>query len=503
MLAYNVSTDDIVTVLEEQNIEASPGKIGENSEKGDSKMQFVLRYSGRHNAIEDYENLIIKSTEEGQILRFKDVADIEFGTEYFDDDNLLELIDTALANNYQLQQTLQKIKIAKANYNYSSGQLYPQIYGEVSAGLNHYAEDTPDYLGNTTTEYDSGFLSNPIQEYFVGVTSYWELDIWGKLSSQKKGALSHYLATVEGKNFVISNLISEVALHYYELIALDNELEIIRETIESHSETLKLARLQKEIGSSNEVEIKQFQVELLNTKSIELEIELKIKTVENRLNFLLGTTPRSIERSKEKLYEKVPNQIAVGIPFELLANRPDIRQAKLKVEATKYNLEAAKAAFYPDINITAAVGASAMNPELLISGPAAIGYSILGGITAPLINRTFLNSEFDVAKAEQELLLNNYQETILNAYYEVHTELNIIQKLESIILIKNEQGNELDSLVNSITNFYMLAKANYFELLNARQNLLNTKLDIIDINKRKFMSIIKLYKALGGGWRTD
>jgi multidrug efflux system outer membrane protein len=180
-------------------------------------------------------------------------------------------------------------------------------------------------------------------------------------------------------------------------------------------------------GRANELAVHQFNAQLLNTQVLEKNILQQISETENKVNFLLVSYPQSIERAKGVFFKEIPQQISAGFPSQLLANRPDIREAEFQIEASKFDLKAAKAAFFPNFNITASFGFQAFNPEFLFVSPASIAYSVMGTLVAPIINMNALKAQFNTAKANQLTAMHNYQKTILNAYVEVVNELSILR----------------------------------------------------------------------------
>ena len=430
------------------------------------------------------------------------VANINW-RKYFADTALIKLIDTALVNNFDLQIALQRMEIARSGVRFSTGELFPKVDANISAGSTKYPKYTQEAAGNITTPYPDNpnkVVPNPYNDFLIGLTTTWEIDIWGKLRNQRKASISNYLASIEGKNFVVSNLVADIANAYYELIALDNELEILQQTIQKQQEALDVVKFQKETGKTNELAVQQFQAQLLNSKALEKETLQQITETENKINFLLGRYPQPIQRNKEILFDEIPQQIASGIPSQLLSHRPDIRESEFQVAASKYDLKAAKASFFPNINLSASLGFQAFNPQFLFSAPASIGYSSLGGLIAPLINMNALKAQFNTAKANQLTAMYNYQKTILNGYVEVVNELSNIQRLQEINTLKKEQSEVLIASVETSTELYKTAKANYLEVLIAQQNSLQTKLELINTNKRQRIATVSIYKALGGGW---
>jgi NodT family efflux transporter outer membrane factor (OMF) lipoprotein len=422
--------------------------------------------------------------------------------EYFTDAHLQKLIDTAIHNNLDLQMALQRIEISRSSVKLANGALLPQVSLNVGGGVRKFGLYTMDGAGNATTDITAG-QTVPINlpDMYLGLQTSWEIDVWGKLRNQRQSAISTYLSSVEGTNFVISTLIADVAILYNELLALDNELDFIHQTIQKQQEALDVIKLQKEAGRANELAVQQFMAELLNTQVLAKNVQQQIIETENKINFLLGRYPQAIQRSKDLFFKELPKQIASGFPSQLLANRPDIREAEFQIEASKFDLKAAKAAFYPNFNITASFGFQAFNPEFLFSSPASIAYSVMGTLVAPIINMNALKAQFNTAKANQLTAMYNYQKTVLNAYVEVANQLSTITSLQQINALKTQQNEVLKKSVETSNELYKTARASYLEILIAQQSALKSNIELINVIKQQRLSIINIYKALGGGWR--
>ena len=422
--------------------------------------------------------------------------------EYFTDNNLQNLLDEAVKNNPDLQMALQRIEISRSSVKLANGALLPQVSLNVGGSVRRFGLYTMDGAGNSTTQITPGqTIPTNLPDMYLGMQSSWEIDIWEKLRHQRESAISTYLASVEGTNFVISTLVADVASYYTELLALDNELALVQQTITKQQEALEVIQLQKEVGRANELAVQQFHAELLNTKILEKNIQQQVIEVENKINFLLGSYPKPIKRNKDVFAHELPMQIASGFPSQLLANRPDIREAEFKIEASKFDLQAAKAAFYPNFNITASLGFQAFNPEFLFSSPASIAYSVFGTLVAPIINMNALKAQFNTAQANQLTAMYHYQKTVLNAYVEVANQLVAIQNLQEINLLKTQQNALLKKSVGTSGELYRTARATYLEVLLAQQNALQSNIELIGVIKQQRLSAINIYKALGGGWK--
>ena len=421
--------------------------------------------------------------------------------DFFADKYLISLIDTAIHNNQDLLITLQDIEIAGNNVKFRKGLLYPTVSGGAAAGIEKVGLYTSQGAGDASTEITPGkIVPEHLADFSFGLQTTWEADIWGKLRNAKRAAYAKYLGSIEGKNFVVTNLVAEVANTYYELLALDNQLEIIRETIKLQQKALEIVKVQKEAAVVTELAVKQFEAQVFNSQSLEFDVLQQITENENKINFLLGRYPQRINRDKLTFTAQIPMQIKSGIPSQLLQNRPDIKQTELELYATKCDVKSAKAEFYPSLRITGAIGFQAFKTAYLFTSPQSIAYSLIGDLMAPLINRTAIQAEFNKAKSYQIQAMYNYQKTILNGYVEVSNEMSNINNLKQLY---NQKAKEVDALTKSIAianELFKSARANYLEVLFAQREALKSKLELVEAKKRQYNSVTNIYKALGGGW---
>ncbi len=422
--------------------------------------------------------------------------------EYFTDAYLVSLLDSALEHNIDRKIALERIELANSTLMAAKGALLPTVSANFAPAIRRFGHYTMDGVGNATTEMHPGrIVPVNLPDYYVGLQSSWEVDIWKKLSNRRKSAYANVLASAEGGNFVTTSVVTEVSAAYYELITLDNELDIIIETIRNQEEVLDVVRYQKEAGRANELVLQQFKAQQLHTKTLERETLQRILETENRLNFLLGRYPQPISRNKEELFKDLPLEIAAGVPSQMLLNRPDVRAANLQVQASKFDVKAANAEFLPSLTITAGVGFQAYDPSLLFKTPMSMAYSLVGGLVAPLLNKSAIKARFNTAKSNQIIAMYEYQKSIINGYTEVLNELNKINAIREISDLKTLQSNELEKAVETSNELYTSAKATYMEVLLAQQNALQAKLDMVESHRKQRMAMVNMYKALGGGWK--
>jgi len=421
---------------------------------------------------------------------------------FFEDPNLRVLIDSALQNNKELKITLQEIEIAKNDVAYRKSFLSPKVGLKVGSGVEKVGRYTSQGAGDASTEIEPGRkMPDPLGDFGVSAVSNWEVDIWRKLHNAQDAAVSRYLSSVEGKNFVFSNLIAEIASSYYELVCVDNQLDIVRTNIALQEQALEVVKAQREVGRVNELAVKKFTAELYKTQGIEYKLQQQVTEAENRINFLLGRYPQKIVRTHTALAAAVPTSVQVGLPAQLLHNRPDIKQAELDLQAASLDVKVARAEFYPSLDISASIGLRAFKPSYLIKAPESMLYSLAGDLFAPLINKGAIQAEFKTANAHQLQALYNYEQTVLNAYLEVTNQLSNMSNLDKETHKQNSQVEVLNSSIDISKELFANNKAEYLEVLTTQRDVLEAKLDLLDMKKEQFETMIKIYKALGGGWK--
>jgi NodT family efflux transporter outer membrane factor (OMF) lipoprotein len=421
---------------------------------------------------------------------------------FFKDQNLVDLIDIALKNNQELLITLQEIEMAKNDIRIRKGAFLPSVRLGAGAGIDKVGRYTSQGAGDASTEImPETEMPDPLTDFKIAAYANWEVDIWKKLRNSKKAAVSRYLATVEGKNFVMTNLIAEVADSYYELEGLDSQLEIVRQNIELQKNALEIVKVQKDAARATELAVQKFQAEVLSSQNREYEILQSSKEVENKINFLLGRYPQEIKRSKTDFLTLKPEIVNAGIPSQLLANRPDIKQAELELAAAKLDVKVARAEFYPSLDIAAGIGLNAFKPSYLFTLPESLLYSLAGDIAGPLINRNAIKAEFNNANARQLQALYNYDRTILNAYLEVATQMSKINNLQKSYELKSKQVEALNKSIDISNDLFKSARVDYFEVLMTQRDALETKLELVETKKEQLNAVVHVYRNLGGGWK--
>ncbi len=422
--------------------------------------------------------------------------------DFFKDPDLHTLIDTALKNNQELNIFLQEISVARNEVRARKGAYLPNLNIQAGAGVEKSSRYTRNGAVDANLDVAPGkAFPEPLPDLFVGANISWELDIWKKLRNSRKSAMYRYISTAEGKNFMVTNLIAEIANAYYELMALDNQLEILRNNIEIQQNALEIVKQEKSAARVTELAVRRFEAEVLKNQSRQFYIMQSITETENEINFLVGRFPQPVKRNSNGFNLLEFDTIHAGIPSQLLENRPDIRRAEQELAAAKLDVKAAKANFYPSLMITAGAGTQAFNTQYLFQSPESMLYNLAGQLVAPLINRNAIKAYYYSASSKQLQAVYNYERTILRAHIEVVNQLSNISNLEKSYDLKAKQVQALTQSINISTGLFKSARADYMEVLLTQRDALESKFDLIETKKQQMHARVNTYQVLGGGWQ--
>jgi multidrug efflux system outer membrane protein len=421
--------------------------------------------------------------------------------EYFTDPYLTALIDTALRNNQELNIILKEIDISQNEIRARKGEYLPFIDLVAGAGAEKVSRYTRDGSVEANSEIAPGTaFPEPLPDFLISVEASWQLDIWSKLRNAKKAAVYRYLASTEGKNFMVTNLVAEIANLYYELTALDNQLDILRQTVDIQQNGLEIVRQQKNAARVTELAVRRFEAEVLKNQSRQYLIQQSIVETENRINFLVGRFPQPVLRSSDAFQNMTANALMAGVPSQLLANRPDIRQAELNLAAAKLDVKVAKANFYPNLRITAGVGLQAFNAGYLMTDPKSLLYYLAAGLTGPLINRNAIKSEYYNANARQIQAVFDYEQAILTGYIEVANQVSSVSNMDQSLVLRTRQVATLTESIDVANRLFRSARADYAEVLLTQRDALDARTELVETRLRRWHAMVNIYRALGGGW---
>ncbi|QXP60527.1 TolC family protein [Olleya sp. HaHaR_3_96] len=446
------------------------------------------------------ENKTVPEQYKSQTEDTTNTANIQW-KDFFKDPNLVALIDTALVNNQELNMMLQQVDMAKNEIQAKKGEYLPFVNAFAGAEVEKVGEYTRNGAVEKHLDIREGEeFPEPLTNFSAGLTASWELDVWKKLRNEKKAAVLEYLASVEGKHFMVTQLVTEIASSYYELMALDNQLGIIEQNLEIQQQALKMVKLQKEAARATLLAVRRFEADVYKNQSNKFLVQQKIVETENLINFLVGRYPQTITRSSNNFITTTVDAMSFGIPAQLLANRPDIRQAEYELSASKLNVSVAKANFYPSIGLKAGVGLEAFKPKYLTSTPESLLYNLVGDVVGPLINRNAIKAEYKNANDRQLQAVFEYEKTILNAFMEVQNQLFNVDNLKKSYELKEDQVQALTESIELSLRLFRSARAEYTEVLLTQREALDSKIEIIETKRDQLLANVKLYQALGGGW---
>lgn len=423
--------------------------------------------------------------------------------EFFDDPYLIGLVEQALVGNQELKILAEDIQIANNEVLRRRGAYLPFLSLGTGAKLEKLSGYTP--LGaelNDVTTPRGGKFPNPLPNFLAAGDVSWQIDIWRQLRNARDAQSLRYLGTVDGRNYVVTRVVAEIAENYYKLLGLDKQLQTLDQTIALQEKSLELAQARKQAARDTELPIQRFVAEVRKNQSQKLIIRQDIIETENRINFLAGRFPQPVERSNVDFVDLQLNALAVGVPSQLLANRPDIRQAERELQAAGLDIRVARADFYPKVFIRAGVGFEAFNAKYVFNTPESLIYNVAGDIVAPLINRSAIRADYRNANARQLQALYDYQRTILEAFTEVVNQVSKVQNYSESIEIKKQQLASLESAVDVAGNLFQNARIEYIDVLFAQRDRNEARMVIIETKQEQLSAIVNAYQALGGGWQN-
>ena len=410
----------------------------------------------------------------------------------FKDEKLNALIQKGLDQNLNLKNAIENIVQARASLRQSKLAYYPTLNLEANATHNKQSQ--------AGLNFPPGININTLTTtYRLGLSTSWEADIWGKLSSSKRAALASYLATDAAKQAVQTQLIADIANNYFLLLSYDKQLEITRATLESRIKNVETIRALKEGAIVNGAAVVQSEANKHAAEVLIPDLKQRIRETENTLNILLGQAPQPIERGVLGTQE-IPENLATGLPSQLLQNRPDVRQAEFNFRSAFEMTNMARTYFYPSLTLTASGGFS--NLELKDFFTNSVFYSIIGGLTQPIFNQGLNKMRLTTAQSQQLQAYNNFQQSLLTAGQEVSNALYAYQMAVEKEDSREKQIEALEKAVDYTQQLLEYSSAtNYTDVLTSEQNLLSAQLSGINDNLQKLQAVVDLYRALGGGWK--
>ncbi len=406
----------------------------------------------------------------------------------YQDPVLTQLIHTAIAQNYDVRIAAARVLEAQAQVGITRSNQFPSA----SVGADIYSQQNP--------KVSNVFPAYQVNAGELNLSVIWNLDFWGKYRRQTEAARAQLLATEWGQRAVISSLVANVATAYFQLRALDNELEISQRTLASRQESLKLTNFLESHGSNSGLDVSQAEQLVYTASETIPDLERQIQQQENVLSVLLGEDPQSIPRGRALTEQPAPQDVPAGLPSELLERRPDVRQAEEMMVAANAQIGVAKAAFFPSISLTGTGGLESNALNQLISKSAESWYGALS-VSQPVFEGGALRSNLRLARASYQETDLSYEQTIQNALEQVSNALVASQK-------DREFREQQDLLTQAAQHTDQLSEvlynnggASYLQILTSETNYFSAELNLVQAQLNERLALVQLYQALGGGWQ--
>ena len=399
--------------------------------------------------------------------------------EIFRDAKLQALIEEGLSKNVDIQAAALRVQEAKVMLTAAKLSYLPSI--------NLAPQGTATSMGG----------SNYVKAYQLPVSASWEIDLFGKILNTKRGQKVAYEQSKYAEQAVRSQIICGIANVYYSLLMLDRQVEITTETAAIYKENVRAMEAMKIAGMTTEAAVAQMRAASHQVEASLLDLKRQVRETENSLAVLLARTPQTVERGT--LAEQVmPEELAAGVPMQLLENRPDVKMAEMTLAAAYYTTNSARAAFYPGLNITGLAGWT-NGSGVTVVNPGEFMLQALASLAQPIFNNGKLIANLKVSKAEEKIAQMNYQQTILEAGKEVSDALFLFDTQTKKLAEDRGQVEQLDKAVTYTNALFQSGEATYLEVLTSQQNLLSAQLSEVADNFQRIQAVINLYSALGGG----
>lgn len=414
-----------------------------------------------------------------------DISNISW-REFYKDSILVNLIDSALANNLDMKIALARIEQASSYFKQGRGALFPSLNANANGGY---------------TKSDLASDSSPY--YTLGLGMSWEIDIWGKLSSAKRGKYESLLAQQNTMNAIKTQLIAEIAQAYFNLIVLDTERDFVIGTIKNREEYLSTVKDLKEAAQLTEVAVLQAEAQLLLAQTYLPDIDHAIFQTENALSLLLGIPPQHIERDTITALEEIKFKHfdEIGVPVNLLRNRPDVLAAEHNLKSALEGFNSAKAAMYPSLSISGNISTDGVQLSQWFSMPGSLLYGVFAGLTQPIFNSRALKTQKEVAYQEYQISAVQFKDAVLEAGAEVSNVLSSLKSNKEKVTYLNKQAIALDKAYEYSVELLINGYADYLDVLSAQEGLFNSKINLMLGIQDYINDHIHLYRALGGGWK--
>ncbi len=410
----------------------------------------------------------------------------------FHDDTLQRLVRAALTNNYDLQIAVTRVEQARAVVAEARAGFFPQVSyeGVAGRGKNVGANNALSPTGTAGSVFGGA------------IDASWEIDLWGRIRRLTESARAQYFASQEARRDVLTAVIAQVAQDYFQLLAQEAQLKISRETTNSFAQSLKIFSQRLQGGVATKLETASAEALLHSAAATIPDLERQIAMTENQLSVLLGQDPGPILRGRLSLEEQMPPEVPAGLPSSLLERRPDIREAEQQLRSANAQVGVAQADFFPQLELTGLLGR--VSPEAsAFTGGGATAWSVAAGLTGPIFQGGQLRAQYQQAKAARQQFAVQYYAAVLYAFQEVSDALISHEKLA---IERRELASSVGAYqvaVDTAMKRYQSGNASYYEVLQEQQQLFPAQIELVQAQLNQLVTVVQLYRALGGGWQQD
>ena len=413
------------------------------------------------------------------------IADEQWQAVYTDN-TLRNLIARALEYNKDMLVAAARVKEMAAQKRISVANLLPQLDGKIEA-----EREVENYGGHSRGVGNS---------YEAKALLSWELDLWGNLRWARSASIAEYLQSIEAQRALRMTIVAEVAQAYYELVALDTELDIVKQTLKAREEGVRLARIRFAGGLTSETSYRQAQVELARTATLVPDLERKISLKENDIAYLAGEYPNKIARSRLLQEFNSPETLPVGLPSTLLERRPDIRQAAQKLIAANAKVGVAYTNMFPRLALTGGFGSESTSLSELLKSPYAV---MEGALLTPIFGWGKNRAALKAKKAAYEAEVHSYEKAVLEAFKETRNAIVNFNKIKEVYELRANLERSAKSYMDLAQLQYINGVINYLDVLDAQRGYFDAQIGLSNAIRDELIAVVQLYKALGGGWEQN
>jgi NodT family efflux transporter outer membrane factor (OMF) lipoprotein len=423
------------------------------------------------------------------------IADIEW-KKFFSDSTLQALIEKGIQYNHDLLIAIKRIDIAQQQVKQAKALQLPELDLRIAASTSRPSDNS---LNGVSLKSFLG--KSHLENYNASINLSWEADIWGKIRGQKEIALTEYLQSYEGTKAVQTQLVSDIAQGFFNLLMLDKQIEISRKNLMLNDSFLTATRLLKDAGAVNALAVQQAESQKQSTALLIPQLEQQIAIQENALQVLTGQLPGKLSRKTLLDEIALSDNLSAGLPIAMLSRRPDVRSDELTLQIATTRIGIAKANMYPALNITAGGGLESFKASNWFNIPNSLFGLAAGSIAQPIFKRRQLKTDYEITKLEREQAVIKFRQSVLTATGEVADALVSVEKLKEQQQIASGQVDTLHLAVGNAQLLFKSDMANYLEVITAQGNALQAELNLASIRRQQLSAMVELYRSLGGGWK--